>query len=211
MGRIKRLVLFFVGILMLSVLTACSADIKSLSDSEVVIDGQHVEQKEVTPATDAIPEKDNHNTLPSNSIRPPITKYLITTSKNPVGYANGEVYLTDSYSRGDAIKIEEYWVKENNYWVYHKEIKEFPLNVRLESYPSGGEFGSDLPPNDLKYYIFMHDGVVYGTRNEIIPITPETIRISHYHVRETPDGRWYYHEKPKDLPKKDARIKQVKM
>jgi len=187
--RIKRLVPFFIGLLILSSLLACN-------DVDL---------------TDTTPDVDNTITQQGKSIRPPITKYLITTSKNPVGYANGEVYLTDSYSRGDSIKIEEYWVKENDYWVYHKEIKEFPLNVRLEFYPSGGEFGSEKPPNDLKYYIFMADGVVYGTRNEIIPVTPETIRISHYHVRETQEGLWYYHEKPKDLPKKDARIEQVKM
>jgi hypothetical protein len=59
-------------------------------------------------STDTTPDVDNHFEQQGKSIRPPITKYLITTSKNPVGYANGEVYLTDSYSRGDTIKIEEY-------------------------------------------------------------------------------------------------------
>jgi hypothetical protein len=57
----------------------------------------------------------------------------------------------------------------------------------------------------------MPDGVVYATRNEIIPVTSEIIRISLYYVRETPEGRWYYCEEPLDLPKGDARIEQVKM
>ena len=192
MGNIKRLLPFFIGMLILPAMMACNPDIKS-----------------VTPSFPTEKE-DNTPTLAERSVRPPITKYLITTSKNPVGYANGEVYLTDSYSRGDNIKIEEYWVKENDYWIYHREIKEFPLNVRLESYPSGGEFGYDKP-SDPKYYILMPDGIVYATRNELIPVTSETIRISSYYVRETPEGRWYYSEEPLDLPKGEARIEQVKM
>ncbi len=189
MRSINRLVSFFIGVLILLALMSCS-DAPSVTTGKI----------------------DNAPTLTerASGIRPPITKYLITTSKNPVGYANGEVYLTDSYSRGDTIKIEEYWVKENDYWVYHEEIKEFPLNVRLEFYLSGGEFGYDRP-SDPKYYILMPDGLVYATRNEIIPVTSETIRISAYYVRETPEGRWYYCEEPIDLPKKDARIEQVKM
>lgn len=158
--------------------------------------------------TDTTPDVDNHFTLQDKSIRPPLTKYLITTSKKPVGYTDGEVYLTDSYSRGGTLKIEEYWIKENDYWVYHKETKEFPLNVRLKSYPSGGEFGVDIPNHDFKCYIHMPDDTYYliRNRNEIIPVTSDIIRIHHYFVRETPEGRWYYHEEPKDLPKNDARI-----
>ena len=195
----KRLATFVIGMLLLPALMACDADIKSLNNSEVVIDREQVELKEVAQ--------------PSKSIRPPITKYFITTSKskNPAHYLNGEVYLTDSYSHGDTIKIEEYWVKENDYWVYHKEIKEFPLNIQLSGYPSGGEFGSEMPNKGYKYEIIMSDGVVYKAQ-EIIPVTPETIRISpFYWVRETPNGRWYFHEEPKELPKNDARIEQLKM
>ena len=204
MGSIKRLVLFFVGMLMLSGLLACSdTDIKSLNGSEVVVGGQSVELREATPATDAMPENDNQNTLPSNSIRPPITKYLITSK-------DGVAYLTDFYSYGDTLKIEEYWTKENGYWVFHKETKEFPLNIGIEGYPQSPEYGY-LLPSDPKYYLIMSDGVVYATRNEIIPITSETIRISEYYVRETPEGRWYYYEGYIDLPKKDAKIEQVKM
>jgi hypothetical protein len=216
----KAILVVFVGIAIL--LIGCSdTELSEINGSTVIVDGKTyaVGLKEVTPdettaakPTEIVPPKTPEKTAEHiSSIRPPITKYLITTSNNPVGYVNGEVYLTDSYSRGDTIRITEYWIKENSYWTFRNENKDFPLNIRIEFYPSGGEFGEEQPGNNFKWYLMMPDGVEYMTNNAIFTISSEIIRISDYYIREKSGGRWYYQTGTKDLPKNVTRIEQLKM
>lgn len=137
----------------------------------------------------------------TTSLRPPIAKHLLIDS-------DGTEYLINSYSKADTITISKYWIKDKDSWVYLKEIKEFPLNVHIELYPGGGDFGVEYPPSDFNVYVQMADGTLYVMKqgNKIIPVDQNTIRIYRYFVREAENGRWYYYEDPKDIPKKEAKI-----
>ncbi len=135
------------------------------------------------------------------SIRPPITRFLLKDRDNIV-------YLTDYVTRGQTITVSDYWLKENGYWVHHRLKKDFPLNIEVQLYPSGGEFGN-LTIQSPKYFVFMADGVVYATSDEIISVTPAILRVSRYFIRETTAGRWYYEDGSKDILNSDARIQQM--
>lgn len=202
----KYLLLLTLLVTLTGLSSACSELSKAnLENTEIVIDGKtyKVELKEVTPNTTATENEITPEPIEeyTSSIRPPITKFLLKD-------ADGTVYLMDSYTSGSTTKLSEYWVKESDYWVYHKEIKEFPFSIRVESPPEGGEFGVQYPPDNFTVYIETADGSMYVMKqgSKVIPITLDTIRLFKYYVRDKSGGRWYYNEGPKDLPKKDARL-----
>ena len=192
--------IIIISILLFATLAGC----EGIDTAEVSINGTQykVSIEEVRDTTPSPPLPDEEIIPPaagSTSIRPPVTKYIITGN-------DGVVYLAETYDKTDKINLPGYWLKNKDGWVYSDNPLTLPFNVRIQNYPQNPEYGYDLPNG--KCYIETSDGKYYviDDRSSVIPVSDDTVRIHHYFVQEERGGRWYFYEGTKDLLRVEIRF-----
>jgi len=123
------------------------------------------------------------------------------TELEKANFENTEVVIDGKQYK---IKLEEVITSDN------KTMPKVEEPIKINKSSQSIEEGYDLPPNDSKYYITMLNGEVYATRDEVIYVTGDIIRLSNYYVRNKEGERWFYHSEPIELSREKALIEQMR-